>query len=46
MIQQFRINEISSWVTLDGTNTQEVVVRVHAILKSGFVVSSVKMTQP
>ena len=28
-------------LTLDGTNIQEVVVRVYAILKSGFVASSV-----
>ena len=46
MIKQLRINQISSWVTLDGTNMQDVVVRVYAILKSGFVASSVEITHP
>ena len=38
--------QLSSRVTLDGANMQEVVVRVYAILKSGFVASSVDVTQP
>ena len=36
MIHQFRSNQLSSRVVLDGANIQEFVVRVYAILKSGF----------
>ena len=37
-------NQLSSEMTLDGANMREIVVRVYAILKSGFVASSVHMT--
>ena len=40
MIHQFRSNQLSSQVTLDGVNIQEIVVRVCAILKL------VDVTQP
>ena len=45
MTNQFRRNQHSS-VPLDGANIQQVVVRVCAILKSGFVASSADVIQP
>ena len=46
VIQLFGINQDSSWMTLNGSDIHEILVRFRAILKSWLVTPSMYMTQP